>query len=44
MRQRMQEGMNIFPDNKSRYRIVPLDQSFPSYLVQNRVRFSHVLR
>lgn len=43
MRQRIKEGKSIFQDNKSLHRVVPLDETFPHYLVDNRDRFQHVL-
>ncbi|MFZ5629986.1 MAG: hypothetical protein ACOY5B_12710 [Spirochaetota bacterium] len=43
MKQRIREGKSIFPDNKSLHKLVPLDQTFPQYLVENRNRFAHVL-
>ena len=43
MRQRIREGKSIFMDNKSLHKIVPLDATFPQYLVDNRDRFQHIL-
>ncbi|AFM13275.1 glycosyl transferase family 17 [Turneriella parva] len=43
MRQRIKAGKSIFLDNKSMHKLVPLDQTFPQYLVENRERFAHVL-
>lgn len=43
MKQRIHDGKSIFPDNKSLHKLVPLDQTFPQYLVENRERFRHVL-
>ena len=43
MRRRIREGKSIFMDNKSLHKIVPLDATFPQYLVDNRDRFQHVL-
>jgi len=43
MRQRIREGKSIFLDNKSLHKIIPLDATFPQYLVDNRDRFQHVL-
>ncbi len=43
MRQRIQEGKSIFLDNKSQYKIVPLDETFPKYLVANADKFRHIL-
>lgn len=43
MRLRIQQGKSIFTDNKSQHRIVPLDATFPQYLVQNAEKFRHIL-
>ncbi|HNJ67566.1 MAG TPA: hypothetical protein PKW28_16850, partial [Turneriella sp.] len=43
MRQRIREGKSIFMDNKSLHKIVPLDATFPQYLVDNRDRFQLIL-
>lgn len=43
MRRRIQEGNSIFLDNKSLHKIVPLDETFPKYLVANADKFRHVL-
>ena len=43
MRRRIQEGKSIFLDNKSLHKIVPLDETFPKYLVANADKFKHVL-
>jgi beta-1,4-mannosyl-glycoprotein beta-1,4-N-acetylglucosaminyltransferase len=43
MRRRIQEGKSIFLDNKSLHKFVPLDQSFPGYLVQNRAKFANLI-
>lgn len=43
MRRRIREGKSIFLDNKSLHKIIPLDATFPQYLVDNRDRFQHVL-
>lgn len=43
MQERIASGKSIFSDNKSRFRPVPLDDSFPQYLVQNQQKFRHLL-
>lgn len=43
MHRRIREGASIFPDNKSRHKLVALDDTFPAYLVQNQNRFAHLL-
>ncbi|MFO1471931.1 MAG: hypothetical protein U1F27_12950 [Turneriella sp.] len=43
MRKRIAEGKSIFVDNKSLHKIVPLDATFPQYLVQNQEKFRHIL-
>lgn len=43
MRQRIQEGKSIFLDNKSRHKFVPLDSSFPEFLVKNQAKFAHLI-
>lgn len=43
MRQRIAEGKSIFVDNHSLHKIVPLDETFPQYLVKNKDKFRHIL-
>lgn len=43
MKKRIQEGKSIFVDNKSLHKIVPLDGTFPQYLVQNQEKFRQIL-
>ncbi len=43
MRRRIREGKSIFLDNKSLHKIIPLDATFPQYLVDNRDRFQNIL-
>lgn len=43
MRRRIQEGKSIFVDNRSLHQIVPVDETFPQYLVQNTEKFRNVL-
>ena len=43
MRQRIADGRSIFVDNKSLHKIVPLDATFPQYLVQNQEKFRQIL-
>lgn len=43
MRKRIAEGKSIFVDNKSLHKIVPLDGTFPQYLVQNQEKFRQIL-
>lgn len=44
MQQRIAAGKSIFPDNQSRFKLVPIDETFPRYLVENPSRFSHLVR
>jgi len=43
MKKRIQEGKSIFVDNNSLHKIVPLDGTFPQYLVQNQEKFRQIL-
>lgn len=43
MKKRIQEGKSIFVDNESLHKIVPLDGTFPQYLVQNQEKFRQIL-
>ncbi len=43
MRRRIREGRSIFSDNESRFKIVPLDESFPQYLRTHQAAFRHIL-
>lgn len=43
MRRRIQEGKSIFSDNKSLHKVVPLDKTFPDYLVGNPQKFAALL-
>lgn len=43
MQRRIAEGRSIFPDNQSRFQIVPLDTTFPRYLRENHPQFNHLL-
>ena len=38
------KGRDLFDRKKMRYRAVPLDGSFPTYILENQDRFAHLIR
>jgi beta-1,4-mannosyl-glycoprotein beta-1,4-N-acetylglucosaminyltransferase len=43
MKQRILAGKSIFVDNKSRHKLVPLDSTFPQYLLDNPKKFKNIM-